>query len=384
MTQRKVIIIPTIRTIQNKESKRVELVPVTSDETDMIVAYSRDPKTFLENNESETLTVSMESLLSRKYVNDVFGRTYCGVTFPTIAQDIVNVLKTPQNSYRSDGVEAFINDLVGEYVGNDSFSTVYNIIAVDNESITIQYLKEHDLIGTLLGQTTRYETEADKFKDGGTVVLADFIPDSTPRNEIYQQWRELFIDSIPTNMFRRSPIQPVTEFTPGVRYDFLMELAVNPELVKGIFLTAFRNLASKAKNPNFQFSDFLRLVTNVWGVYGLRNERKNPSINWDCSEDLEQLAKLLKNILMFDDMQAYGHLLRSFSWALSPIINRALNNLSAEDSKFYNQYSRSQDGQWHSFDHLQPRSSEEAEEFAIRYERILKVISETELKVYYL
>lgn len=93
---------------------------------------------------------------------------------------------------------------------------------------------------------------------------------------------------------------------------------------------------------------------------------------------------MLKNILMFDEIQAYGHLLQSFSWSLSPIVNQALTNLSAENSKFYNQYSQSPDGQWHSFDRLQPRSSEEAEEFAIRYERILKVISETELKVYYL
>ena len=226
--------------------------------------------------------------------------------------------------------------------------------------------------------------DADKFKDGGIAVLADFIPTYNQRNKIYQQWRELFIDAIPTVMFRRSPIQPVTEFTPGVRHDLLMELAVNPGLVKEIFLTAFRNLASKAKNPDFQFSDFLRSVTNVWGLYGLRNERKSSSINWDCSEDVEQLAKLLKNILMFDEIQAYGHFLRSFSRALTPIVNQALNNLSAENSKFYNQYSQSPDGQWHSFDHLQPRSSEEAEEFAIRYERILKVISETELKVYYL
>ena len=71
MTQRKVIIVPTIRAIQNKESKRVELVPFTSDETDLIVTYIRDPKAFLENNECETMTISMESLLSRKYTDQV-------------------------------------------------------------------------------------------------------------------------------------------------------------------------------------------------------------------------------------------------------------------------------------------------------------------------
>jgi hypothetical protein len=381
MTQRKVIIVPTIRATQNTESKRVELVPFTGDETDLIVAYIRDPKAFLENNESETLTVSMESLLSRKYADQVFGSTYCGLTFPATAQDVLNTLKALSHN---TGVEAFINDLIGEHVNDSSFYTIYKVVDSDVESITIQYLKDHGLIGTLLRQTSRYELDADKFKDGGTAVLADFIPTHNQRNKIYQQWRELFIDAIPTVMFRRSPIQPVTEFTPGVRHDLLMELAVNPGLVKEIFLTAFRNLASKAKSPDFQFSDFLRSVTNVWGLYGLRNERKNSSINWDCSEDVEQLAKLLKNILMFDEIQAYGHLLRTFSWGLSPIVNQALTNLSAENSKFYNQYSQSPDGQWHSFDRLQPRSSEEAEEFAIRYERILKVISETELKVYYL
>ncbi len=135
MNQRKVVIVPTIRAAQNTESKRVELVPFTGDETDLIVAYIRDPKAFLENNESETLTVSMESLLSRKYTDQVFGRTYCGLTFPATAQDVLNALKALSHN---TGVEAFINDLIGEYVNDSSFYTIYKVVAVDDESITIQ------------------------------------------------------------------------------------------------------------------------------------------------------------------------------------------------------------------------------------------------------
>lgn len=271
MTQRKVIIVPTIRAAQNTESKRVELVPLTSDETDLIVAYIRDPKAFLENNESETLSVSMESLLSRKYADQVFGRTYCGLTFPATAQDVLNALKAlPHNT----GVEAFINDLIGEYVNDSSFYTTYKVVAVDDESITIQYLKDHGLIGTLLRQTSRYELDEDKFKDGGTAVLADFIPTYNQRNKIYQQWRELFIDAIPTVMFRRSPIQPVTEFTPGVRHDLLMELAVNPGLVKEIFLTAFRDLAFESQIPGLPVLGFPTVSYQCLGISWITKRTK--------------------------------------------------------------------------------------------------------------
>ena len=130
MNQRKVVIVPTIRAAQNTGSKRVELVPFTSDEADLIVTYIRDPKAFLENNECETMTVSMESLLSRKYTDQVFGRTYCGLTFPATAQDVLNVLKAlPHHT----GVEAFINDLIGEHVNDSSFYTTYKVVAVDDD-----------------------------------------------------------------------------------------------------------------------------------------------------------------------------------------------------------------------------------------------------------
>ncbi len=390
MTQRKVVIVPVLRATKFSPMQDSPVVTITNDEIELLMTYLRDPKAYLENNESVTMTVSMESLLSAPHANHVFGREYCGFSLPATAQDVIDSLLQPELAVV---VQNFIYNLLDEHAGGDTHGTVYKVEQANVEFVAIKYLKNYEQVNTLLKQAVVQDVGNDfPFQDGELVTWSALLDDYCSKTkECYgttpstrQQWRKLFIEASPVGMFRRSPTNPVSEFTPGVRHSILLELAVNPGLVKEVFLAAFRELAIEVNDPSLQFPDFLRRVSSHYGFPLPGGENNKPAINWENIDHVAQLTGLLTAVFMFDELQErnYQQQKRDWRWDIAGVSMQAVRTLSGEEKKFYIQYSRNPHSAWQNREELKYNSPEEADNAACRYEQILTELDNAKFVIY--
>ena len=177
------------------------------------------------------------------------------------------------------------------------------------------------------------------------------------------------------------------EFTPAVRHEVLLELAINPSLVKEIYLAAFRDLALKVNDPWFQFPDFLAKLRDFYNFQLPVTEGSNkPAINLDCTDHVAALNSMLKAILLFDELQECNQLLTKRDWLydLSYLSQLALETLPPEQVGFYQRYSRNPHHMFTGYEELKYSSSEEAAEAAARYKQILNELPQTQFTIHYL
>ena len=391
MNQRKVVFVPTLHSVFNQETKHNEVKPFSAEETETLLSFLRDPKALLAGGDTVDFTVSLAELRDNPYYDHTFGQSYCGVTLPATVKDVVDAFREPTLAVRD-----FIYGLIGTHSGTTVFRTEFEIVAVNDEALTIRYLKDHQLIHSLVRHCSVKDMEDDfPFPDctvTSWAMISDYWNKKAKINECdvsttRQQWRELFINVTPVGLLRRSPINPVEEFTPAVRHEVLLELALNPSLVKEIYLAAFRDLALKVNDPGFQFPDFLAKLRDFYQLYLPVAEGSNkPAINWDCTNHVAALNDMLKAILLFDELQERNQLLTKLNWVydLSYISQLALKTLPAEQVGFYQRYSRSPYQVFTGYEELKYGSPEEAAEAAVRYEQILSELSLGQFTTHYL
>lgn len=370
MTQRKVLVRPSNRF--DRETKT--FVPFTGAEAEFILSYLRDPVAFNKNKEQITKTVSLKTLLDHPYANQTFGRKRCGYHLPATISDIRTALKATE---RTVEVKNLIHSLVNEHYGID----IHYELTLTDDAVTIQYPKDCDILADLASQiVVRNEYEELVFKDNEVVSYGQLMSGCDIGSEPRQQYRELFINAIPNSWFKRSPIDRMLEFTPAVRYELLQELALNPTLVKEIYLTAFRDLALSLNDLSFRFSG---LLWSLERTYNFGRDCHGDSFNWDCVEHVEQLTELLINVLMFDELQERNRSLTYDRWRWPRTFNDVVARLSDDDRAFYNLYSCG-DLRCDINNVTKFRSPEEANEASLRYEQILNELENTKFVVHYL
>ena len=391
MNQRKVVFVPTLHSVFNHETKHNEVKPFSAEETETLLSFLRDPKALLTSGDTVDFSVPMTELRSHPRYDYTFGQRYCGVTLPTTVKDVVDAFREPNLTVRD-----FIYSLIGAHSGTRVFSTEFKIMALNDQGLTVRYLKDHQLIHSLVRQSLMKEVEDDfPFPDRTVTswaMISDYWKEKTKTNEcgistVRQQWRELFINSTPVGLLRRSPINPVEEFTPAVRHEVLLELALNPGLVKEIYLAAFRDLALKVNDPGFQFPDFLAKVCDFYQFHLPVAEGSNkPAIIWDCTDHVAALNGMLKEILLFDELQERNQLLTKRDWLYGPsyLSQLALDTLPAEQLGFYHRYTRNPYHMSTGYEELKYGSPEEAAEAAVRYEQILNELAQTQFTIHYL
>ena len=391
MNQRKVVFVPSLHLVFNQETKHNEVKPFSAEETETLLSFLRDPKPLLAGANTVDFTVSLAELRDNPYYDYTFGQRYCGVTLPATVKDVVDAFREPNLTVRN-----FIYGLIGTHSGTRVFSTEFKIMALNDQGLTVRYLKDHQLIHSLVRQSLMKEMEDDfPFPDctvTSWAMISDYWNKKTETNECdvsttRQQWRELFINVTPVGLLRRSPINPVEEFTPAVRHEVLLELALNPGLVKEIYMAAFRDLALKVNDPGFQFPDFLAKLSDFYQFHLPVAEGSNkPAISWDCTDHVAALNGMLKEILLFDELQERNQLLTKRGWLYDlPYLSQlALDTLPAEQLGFYQRYTRNPYHMSTGYEELKYSSPEEAAEAAVRYEQILNELPQTQFTIHYL
>ena len=391
MTQRKVVFVPTVHSVFNQETKHNEVKPFSAEETETLLSFLRDPKALLNSGDTVDFAVPMTELRNRPHYDYTFGQSYCGVTLPATLKDTLVALREPNLAVRD-----FIYTLIGEHSVTTVFRTEFEIVFANDQEVIVRYLKDHEAIDNLVRQcSVKYVEDNFPFQDREVTTWAkiyDYWNEKTKTNgsdssTVRQQWRELFINSTPVGLLRRSPINPVEEFTPAVRHEVLLELAINPSLVKEIYLAAFRDLALKVNDPWFQFPDFLAKLRDFYNFQLPVTEGSNkPAINWDCTDHVAALNSMLKAILLFDELQEWNQLLTKRDWLydLSHLSQLALESLPPEQVGFYQRYSRNPHHMFTGYEELKYSSSEEAAEAAARYKQILNELPQTQFTIHYL
>ena len=391
MNSRKVVFVPTLHSVFNHETKHNEVKPFSAEETETLLSFLRDPKALLTSGDTVDFSVPMTELRSHPRYDYTFGQRYCGVTLPATVKDTLVAFREPNLAVRD-----FIYSLIGAHSGTTVFRTEFEIVVANDQEIIVRYLKDHRAIHNLVHQCSVKDVEDDfPFQDREVTTWAniyDYWNEKTKTNECdisttRQQWRELFVNSTPVGLLRRSPINPVEEFTPAVRHEVLLELAINPSLVKEIYLTAFRGLALKVNDPSFQFPDFLAKLRDFYHFQLPVTEGSNkPAINWDCTDHVAALNGMLKAILLFDELQERNQLLTKHGWLYDPsyLSQLALETLPDEQVGFYQRYSRNQHHMFTGYEELKYGSPEEAAEAAVRYEQILNELPQTQFTIHYL
>lgn len=392
MNQRKVVFVPTQHSVFNQETKHNEVKPFSAEETETLLSFLRDREALLATADTVDFSVSMAELRNLPYYDHTFGQSYCGVTLPATVNDVVDAFREPNLAVRD-----FIYSLISKHSGvTDVFRTEFEIVVANDQGLTIRYLKDYRAIHNLVRQCSVKDVEDDfPLQDREVATwakISDYWNEKTKTNECdisttRQQWRELFINSTPVGLLRRSPINPVEEFTPAVRHEVLLELALNPGLVKEIYLAAFRDLALKVNDPWFQFPDFLAKLRDFYNFQlPVAKGSNKPAINWDCTDHVAALNGMLKAILLFDELQECNQLLTKRDWLydLSYLSHLALETLPKEQLGFYQRYSRNPYQMSTDYEELRFSSPEEAAEAAVRYEQILNELPQTQFTIHYL
>ncbi len=390
MNQRKVVIVPVNRVVGDSKTTPHTLAPFGEHETNTLLSYLRAPKAFFAERERFSVVLPMSKFLEHPEVDGIFGQSRCGVSRRATVQDVLDGLQNPTNW---DG-KRFVNGLISKELGIDYFAGPCELVSSDKLQATFSYLAVNDLMMSLRNLTTVITVEESfQLPDLSTVTwgaLTEELQKTLHQQQLQpleerKQWRELFIQATPVGVYHRTPFNPVPEFTPGVRYEIMLELVRNPTLVKEIYLAAYRELAAFSNDIEFHFTDFLTRLGRRYEMLLPTGQQNVTAVNWECSDHVKTLTDLLSKVFWFDELQERNQkqTVNNWRYGIGNVFSLVLAILPEEQREFYNQYTISPFFQgWTGM--MKFGSAEEADRAAERYKQILDDVDNVELTLHYL